>query len=60
MSNLAYPRNTVKPNKKENEDGIKGPSIPKIIAEIKELTQELFLHPAERPLFNAPVFRVEG
>ena len=57
MSNLIYPKNTGKENKKINEDGGKGPSLPKIIAEIKELTQELFLHPAEKPLFNAPVYR---
>ena len=57
MSNLSYPKSTGKENKKERDFDSKGPSIPKIIAEVKELTQELFLHPAEKPLFNAPVFR---
>ena len=57
MSNVNYPKNNGKQNKKEYENNIKGPSLPKIIAEVKELTQELFLHPAEKPLFNAPVFR---
>jgi hypothetical protein len=58
MSNLSYPKSTGKENNKEREQDYKGPSIPKFIADVKELTQELFLHPAERPLFNAPVFRV--
>ena len=57
MPNLIYPTMPGVEDKKEREFEIKGPSIPKIIAEIKELTQELFLHPAEKPLFNAPVFR---
>jgi len=57
MSNLSYPKSSGKENKKERDFESKGPSIPKIIKEVKELTQELFLHPAEKPLFNAPVFR---
>ena len=57
MSNLIYPKKSGKDDKKESEFEIKGPSLPKIIAEVRELTQELFLHPAEKPLFNAPVFR---
>jgi hypothetical protein len=57
MSNLIYPKSGGKQKKSDHEKGSKGPSLPKIIAEVKELTQELFLHPAEKPLFNAPVFR---
>ena len=57
MSKLSYPKTTEKENKKEHEFNSKGPSLPKIIANMKELTQELFMHPAEKPLFNAPVFR---
>jgi hypothetical protein len=57
MSNLIYPKKPGIEDKKGREFESKGPSIPKIIAEIKELTQELFLHPAEKPLFNASVFR---
>jgi hypothetical protein len=57
MSNLSYPKNVIEENEKKREFEFKGPGIPKIPAEVKELTEELFLHPAEKPLFNAPVFR---
>ncbi len=56
MSNHLYPKSNGKQNKTEHENESKGPSLPKIIADVKELTQELFMHPAEKPLFNAPVF----
>ena len=38
MSNLTYPKSTGKENKKERDFDSKGPSIPKIIKEVKELT----------------------
>jgi len=56
MSNLSYPKK-VEENPEKREYEFKAPSIPKIPAEVKELTEELFLHPAEKPLFNAPGFR---
>jgi hypothetical protein len=57
MSNLTYPNTSSNENKTEQQETYRGPSLPKILAEVKELTQELFLHPAEKPLFNAPVYR---
>lgn len=57
MSNLSFPKSTVEENDKKREYEFKAPSAPKIMAEVKELTQELYLHPAEKPLFNAPVYR---
>ena len=57
MSNLIYPKNPIEENEKKREFEFKAPSSPKITAEVKELTQELYLHPAEKPLFNVPVYR---
>ena len=57
MANLSYPKNIIEENEKKREFEFNGPGIPKIPAQVKELTEELFLHPAEKPLFNAPVFR---
>jgi hypothetical protein len=57
MTNLSYPKSSNNEKKTEQQDTYRGPSLPKILAEVKELTQELFLHPAEKPLFNAPVYR---
>jgi hypothetical protein len=57
MSYLSYPKSNVEDKPEKREFEFKAPGIPKIPAEVKELTEELFLHPAEKPLFNAPVFR---
>ena len=56
MSNLSYPKK-VEEHTEKREYELKEPSIPKIPAEVKELIEEMFLHPAEKPLFNAPVLR---
>ena len=57
MSKLSYPQRPQEEIEKKREFEFKAPSIPKIVAEVKELTQELFMHPAEKPLFNASIYR---
>ena len=57
MSDLTYPKTTEREKSKTQEHGFRGPSLPKVIADVKELTRELFMHPAEKPQFNAPVYR---
>ncbi len=57
MPNLINPKSNEKEKKKAHENNFRGPSLPTIIAEVKEITQELFLHPAEKPQLNFPSYR---
>jgi len=57
METIINSKSTEKENKKTHENNFRGPSLPKIIAEVKEITQELFLHPAEKPQFNFHAYR---
>ena len=57
MESPNYPKSNGKENKKAHENNFRGPSLPKIIAEVKEITQDLFKHPAENPRLNLPCYR---
>jgi len=58
MENLTYPKSTGVETNKWPEKSFGGPSKPKTNQGFQEPTDiSLFLHPAEKPQFNEPVYR---